>query len=325
MAGLNFQTQTIINSNVDIDSSVNGTDVVLFEKVTTKIDGVEVADVVRIKRDFTFVPEYIKSVSTRAGYKEEHCEAEINFTTLLNSIKPAAGETKYCRLEIYVTVQGAEPFMYSNPFAQKGKPFWIEFAVTANDTAETVAKNVYDLIKKHDIFVLDKNSIAITLSGAVVKLVGNMEYQRFGDITIHVFDMYSGDANKVAKLDKNTGAAIQLKKEGLNGFGTYSHLIKDLRLPTAANTTWTALRQAETPIVGALYTQFIVEYCAPSQHFGMQAVGQKMMSHTTHVFWVKSDVANDFKALFPADKITVVAKDGTVTPPTVTEASELDE
>ena len=324
MAGLNFQTQTIINSNYDPDSSVNGNEVVLFEKVTTKIDGVEVADVVRVKRDFVFVPEYIKSVSTRTGYPAEACEAEIDFSALLNSIKPAAGETKYCRLEIYVTVQGAEPFMYSNPFAQKGKPFWIEFAVTADDTAETVAKNVHDLIKKHDIFVLDKNSVTITLDEAKIKLAGNMEYQRFGDITLHVFDMYSGDNTKVAKLNKNVEetTAIQLKKEGLNGFGTYSHLIKDLRLPTAANYNWTALRNVETPIVGALYTQFIVEYCAPSQHFGMQAVGQKMMSHTTHVFWVKNDIADTFKALFPASKVTVVAKDGTVKAPAATVAED---
>ena len=53
MAGLNFQTQTIINSNLDPDSK----DVALFE--VKKLYGEESdkthnPDVVRIKRDFVF-------------------------------------------------------------------------------------------------------------------------------------------------------------------------------------------------------------------------------------------------------------------------------
>ena len=51
MAGLNFQTQTIINSNLDPDS---GKGVVLFEGKKEKVDGVE-KDVLKIKRDFLFV------------------------------------------------------------------------------------------------------------------------------------------------------------------------------------------------------------------------------------------------------------------------------
>lgn len=51
MAGLNFQTQTIINSNLDPDS---GKGVVLFEGKEEKVDGVQ-KDVLKIKRDFLFV------------------------------------------------------------------------------------------------------------------------------------------------------------------------------------------------------------------------------------------------------------------------------
>ena len=45
MAGLNFQTQTIINSNLDPDS---GKGVVLFEGKKEKVDGVQ-KDVLKIK------------------------------------------------------------------------------------------------------------------------------------------------------------------------------------------------------------------------------------------------------------------------------------
>ena len=61
-------------------------------------------------------------------------------------------------------------------------------------------------------------------------------------------------------------------------------------MPTAANTQWTHIRQAETPIVGAIYDQYIVEYAAPATNDGLQCVGQRMNSHTTHVFWVKHDL-----------------------------------
>ena len=304
MAGFNFQTQTIINSNVDPNS---GVDVALFDKKgEVFVDGEKITNVIRIKRDFTFIPEYVKSVHKRAGHNAEPCEATLDLNKVLTAIKPAAGETKYCNLEVYVSVVGAEYFMYSNPYAQKGKPFWVEFTVTADDTAPTLAKKVVDLFTQNGIFVLDKPSITVALEenkeSGIVKFTGNMEYLRFGDIKLRVFDMYSGDTTKVASLNKDAEkaatAAINLTKEGVNGFGTYSHIVKDLRLPTAANTSWTALRSVETPIVGALYTQFIVEYCAPSPNYGMQAVGQKMTSHTTHVFWVKSDVAAQFEALF---------------------------
>jgi hypothetical protein len=62
-----------------------------------------------------------------------------------------------------------------------------------------------------------------------------------------------------------------------------------LRLPTAANYQWTHIRQSETPIVGSIYDQYIIEYCAPATNEGTQFVGHRGLSHTTHVFWVRHD------------------------------------
>ena len=56
-------------------------------------------------------------------------------------------------------------------------------------------------------------------------------------------------------------------------FGTYSQIVKDLRLPTVENTNWLHLRKAETPIVGAVYDQYIIEYCAPANNRPLGAVG----------------------------------------------------
>lgn len=293
--GLNFQTQTIINSNLDPDSSKlngKGTDnTYLFKSSKTNIDGVEV-DALKIKRDFVFVKDCVKAIRKRAGYNAVMCKATIDFagSALLAALK-AGGAKTYCRLDIYLGVEGAEPYIYSTPWVQKGMPFWIEFTVKKADEAATIAKNVADMLKKNHVFLCDKDLINVSVSGSKLILEGATEYQRFRKIEISTFDAYDDYADKVAELDPTKTAAtdIKLDERGKNSFGTYSQIIKDLRLPTAANYQWTHIRQVETPIVGAIYNQYIVEYEAPATNDGLHAVGQRMTSHTVHVFWVKND------------------------------------
>lgn len=295
--GLNFQTQTIINSNLDPDSSKlngKGTDnTYLFKSGKTNIDGVEV-DALKIKRDFVFVKDCVKAIRKRAGYNAVMCKATIDFadSALLAALK-AGGAKTYCRLDIYLGVEGAEPYIYSTPWVQKGMPFWIEFTVKEADEAATIAKNVADMLKKNHVFLCDKDLINVSVSGSKLILEGATEYQRFRKIEISTFDAYDDYADKVAELDPTKTAAtdIKLDERGKNSFGTYSQIIKDLRLPTAANYQWTHIRQVETPIVGAIYNQYIVEYEAPATNDGLHAVGQRMTSHTAHVFWVKNDSA----------------------------------
>lgn len=295
--GLNFQTQTIINSNLDPDSSKlngKGTDnTYLFKSGKTNIDGVEV-DALKIKRDFVFVKDCVKAIRKRAGYNAVMCKATIDFadSALLAALK-AGGAKTYCRLDIYLGVEGAEPYIYSTPWVQKGMPFWIEFTVKEADEAATIAKNVADMLKKNHVFLCDKDLINVSVNGAKLVLEGATEYQRFRKIEISTFDAYDDYAEKVAELDPKDEDAtdITLDERGKNSFGTYSQIIKDLRLPTAANYQWTHIRQVETPIVGAIYNQYIVEYEAPASNDGLHAVGQRMTSHTTHVFWVKNDSA----------------------------------
>lgn len=293
--GLNFQTQTIINSNLDPDSSkLNGkgtNNTYLFKSGKTNIDGVEV-DALKIKRDFVFVKDCVKAIRKRAGYNAVMCKATIDFadSALLAALKTGGAKT-YCRLDIYLGVEGAEPYIYSTPWVQKGMPFWIEFTVKEADEAATIAKNVADMLKKNHVFLCDKDLINVSVSGSKLILEGATEYQRFRKIEISTFDAYDDYADKVAELDPTKTAAtdIKLDERGKNSFGTYSQIIKDLRLPTAANYQWTHIRQVETPIVGAIYNQYIVEYEAPATNDGLHAVGQRMTSHTVHVFWVKND------------------------------------
>ena len=278
MAGLNFQTQTIINSNLDPDS---GKGVKLFEAAN---------GVLRIKRDFNFYKDKegygkVCAIRKRTGYDAKLCRAEVDFANLESKLASAEGVT-YARFDIYLGVEGAEPFIYSTPWVQKGMPFWVEFTVKAGENATDIANNVAKLIKTNHIFLQDKDLINLTVEGTKLVLEGATEYQRFRNIEINKFsDDYS---EKIAELGD---ANIVLKERGENAFGTYSQINKDLRLPTAANWQPYHIRKVETPIVGAIYNQYIIEYVAPATNEGLGAVGQRLESTTTHVFWVKNDTS----------------------------------
>lgn len=186
-------------------------------------------------------------------------------------------------------------------------PFWVEFTVVKGQEAK-VAETVANMIKKNHLFLVDKDLLNVEVASNKLTLTGNTEYQRFRKVEVLTFSATADNADVVAELVKkpadgapeaeitaHTNAAIKEEERGENSFGTYSQIVKDLRLPTAANYQWTHVRQAETPIVGAIYNQYIIEYCAPAVNDGLHAVGQRMDSHTTHVFWVNQDVVSTWE------------------------------
>ena len=288
MAGLNFQTQTIINSNLDPDS---GKGVVLFESKRENVDGVE-KDIVRVKRDFLFVKDNVDCIRKRKGYEAELCKATIDFTKL-TKVVPTDHAVNYLRLDIYLGVDGAEPYIYSTPWYHKGKPFWVEFIVKNGDQPKDIANRVEKTIKSNHIFQVDKDLIKVTNNGeGILTLEGATEYQRFRKIEINIFEADADYADLVTELNPDkvvASDAIALVTKGKNAFGTYSQIVKDLRLPTAANYQWLATRKVEIPIVGAVYNQYIIEYHAPANSHPLSVVGGRLDSHTTHVFWVKND------------------------------------
>jgi hypothetical protein len=84
-----------------------------------------------------------------------------------------------------------------------------------------------------------------------------------------------------------------------------------------------ALHQDERPIPGKLYNQFTIHAVADRGELtGMGAVGQKMASKTTHVFYVLAENSNSFTLAMTNAGIAVevenigvaVENDGTSTP-----------
>lgn len=293
--GLNFQTMTIINNNVDKDSK----GAVLFEAAGSKF---------KVKRVGEFDASKVLSARKTAGSNPVMCSATIDFLKLANELSTKFTGKQYARLDIYLGVEGASPFIYniqSPNEVLKGIPFWIEFKV---DSGKAMAQAVADAIKRNAIFQCDKDLIDVTTTiatahgepsdpdyvaadAALLTLTGATEFQRFRKVAISVFDGSDDYSDVAATLDtdtaNNSNAIIKLNTYGANGFGTYSQIVKDLRLPTIENYQPWHIRENEAPVPGELYDQYIIDYKDEASNDGMMFVGQRGESATTHVFWVR--------------------------------------
>ena len=266
--GLNFYTTTIINS----DKYVNG-------KSRFKAD----TNAAYIYPGMTFFKDGIQKVYYKEGYEGEMAKVEVDLAQLNPTAKT------YYRLDIYVKVQGAEPYIYATPWIQKGRPFWVEFSLSATGTNPDADALVKTINKEH-VFQVGDDQITAKVNGTKVVLTATTDYLRFAKVQVVKLNDEGDDTEVV--LD------IKPTVKGQASFGTYSHIIKDIQLPTNENTRWMHLRQDETPVIGAIYDQFIIEYAAEANNRPLGTVGCEVKSHTTHTFWVKKEVSTAFKEMF---------------------------
>lgn len=299
-----FTTTTILNSLQDYnDSSKN---------LIGEVKNGNTVIGIHIKRDFKFLAANVEAIYKRAAYDPEMAEATIDLTKVT-----APTEDTTFRIAVYIRLSGSQNSYYANDFVFKGKPFYIEFLWRAGETAANVAKKVIKVAKKYQQMVYEYQLLDITESTGVVTIKGTDEYQTLTKVDLEKFDVNAGPWQEgghvgefipVDTLDEesvyHTGDVVTLVKQAKQGFGTYRNMIKDYRLPTAANTRWTKIIQDETPVVGAKYNQYTIVQCVNRGIMGGDAVGEVAKSKTTHVFFVKQDIAAAFE--------TELAKIGTV-------------
>ena len=266
--GLNFYTTTIINS----DKYVNG-------KSRFKAD----TNAAYIYPGMTFFKDGIQKIYYKEGYEGEMAKVEVDLAQLNPTAKT------YYRLDIYVKVQGAEPYIYATPWIQKGRPFWVEFSLSATGTNPDADALVKTINKEH-VFQVGDNQITAEVNDTKVVLTATADYLRFAKVQVVKLNDEGDDTEVV--LD------IKPTVKGQASFGTYSHIIKDIQLPTNENTRWMHLRQDETPVIGAIYEHFLIENAAEANNRPLGAVGCEVKSHTTHTFWVKKEVSTAFKEMF---------------------------
>ena len=284
-----FTTTNVINSDKDLTT---GKDLIIAG-----------ADSITIKRVGTFKKDNVTAIYKAVASDPENTKITIDLGT---GITAAKGDV--LNLSIYIGLsQGSADSRYSNDLAFKGKPFSVDF-VWQDDAAKTAAKLV-DTIKKYSLLVYGEKLLTATANTTFVTIEGINEYQRIKNLQLGKFDKSSSvypftdtltilktlDDFTVAKTNAEVTNAAEAYFVGKEGFGTYSFLLHNLRIPTSARTAAFAINQDETPIVGAKYNQYTIHYCADRGPLGMNAVGDTVKSVTTHVFYVKSDLATAFE------------------------------
>lgn len=300
-----FTTTTIVNSLNDYNFPQNS--------LITEVKEGNTVKGIHIKRDFKFLADNVEAIYKRAASDPVLAQATVDLT----AVTAPQTDTTF-RIAIYIRLSGCQNSYYANDFVFKGKPFYIEFLWRAGETATNVAKKVVKIAKKYQQMVYEYQLLNITENAGVITIAGTDEYQTLTKVDLEKFDENAGpwqDGGHVGEfipvdtLDEesiyHTGTVVELVQQAKQGFGTYRNMIKDYRLPTAANTRWTKIVQDETPVVGAKYNQYTIVYCVNRGIMGGDAVGELVKSKTTHVFFVKQDLATDFE--------TQLAKIGTVT------------
>ncbi len=304
----NWTTTTIINKLPEkfIETVTKGKDTVKGVRIGNKL----------------FEKRWVESIRKAEGHEYELCEAQVDLSKVQTAIEAIAEENRptVARLYIYVGLEGSEESIYANDWYRKGMPLSVSFPVSkyevGKDDDETQANKeaaaadmataIVDTVDKFNVFTKVKKVLDVTAKGSILTIKGTHEHQRLQKIAILVGDggiigeersllttwelsecRYQTTKGAKAQYEAKTG--VKLVRPGVNGFGTYSQLTKDLSLPTAAHTHWTSVTKDERPVIGEVYTQYIITYYAPSTaNPSFTAVGNRSMSETTHVFWVKS-------------------------------------
>ena len=287
-----FTTTNVINSNKDYTTGKP-----LWSAQDAALDKPASLNVKRVSK---FLGPNVVSI-----YKAEANDPEMAKVTIdLSQISGTDGESY--RLSVYIGLtQASQESRYANDLILKGKPFTVDFVWKTS--AADVAKNLVKIINKYAVMVYGEKLLNVSYSGAYLTIEAVNEYQRFRKVNIEKFDKDAyfgrGEYNAVRTLDDLTK---QASKDTLNGttegyfvgkegFGTYSYLLHNLRIPTAMRTRAFGVNLDENPIIGAKYNQYTIHYCTDRGVLGTNAVGDTVKSVTTHVFYVNKSVASEFE------------------------------
>lgn len=250
--------------------------------------------------EFKRVNKFLKP-NVKAIYKREASDPVLGKVTFTMENK---GVGNY-RVALYIRLSGSQNSYYSNDFVFKGKPLMYEFAVKdAGATAADIAKEAARVIQKIQTIYGD-HWIKASASGNNLIIEAMDEYQLFTKAELQMFDPTLNTALVGGEFVTFAQAlpAEDPEYDGVNtivkskeGFGTYWMILKDLRLPTMEARRFAGINEEELPVPGAKYNQYTLYYLADRGIMGGDAVGEVTKSQTTHVFYVRQDIAADFEA-----------------------------
>lgn len=286
-----FTTTNVINSNTDVTTGKP-----LWSSQEAALDKPASLNVKRVSK---FLKPNVVSIYKAVANDPEMAKVTID----LSQISGTDGESY--RLSVYIGLtQASQESRYANDLILKGKPFTVDFVWKTS--ADKVAENLVKIINKYAVMVYGEKLLNVSCSGTFLTIEAVNEYQRFRKVNIEKFDKDAyfgrGEYNPVRTLDNLTEKALSVldgTEEGYfvgkEGFGTYSYLLHNLRIPTPMRTRAFGVNLDENPIIGAKYNQYTIHYCTDRGVLGTNAVGDTVKSVTTHVFYVNQSVASEFE------------------------------
>ena len=224
------------------------------------------------------------------------------------------------RIAMYIRLRNNNNPYFSNDWVFKGKPLYVEF--NGGDTAAQIVSrakkymlaqygyNLVDfstdetklVITAHDQWEMfmdqDNNNgvrveklVTVDTSGKVVT----------GDSSLPTHEAFVPDTTAVVTIDNGTEA-----------FGDFVHIVKDLRLPTAANRRWQGIAEGDVmgdepnddkPLPTGKYTQYTIQYTSERGVQQQSALGGLGVSRTVHVFYVESAAVSAFETALTTSTI----------------------
>lgn len=221
---------------------------------------------------------------------------------------PAYTSGDVIRLKITTSQEGITSPIYADAQLRHKKPFFYEIISEGNAVADTT--NLVKLINKEmsytdfNFFTAKqpddgasptpnlKAEIVLTADDCYTRFqtiqVAKIEHQKYNYTGFEDYTVTGGVEWKRADAKGVAGTAVNnvtVNAFGTEGAGTVARLIKNLRVPTDANTDTFAADNGGRPIPGGKYNQFVFEYVTERRHIGGQVMGALDKSITTHVIF----------------------------------------
>lgn len=312
---LNFTTTTIINDGNNIVHSDGST---IYKNGSTSIGTDNSGDGKFIRVNFG--PKLFNDGTIHKAVlvgKQPYTAAVLASA----EVNPITGDNAIYRIAMYIRLRNNNnPYFYNN-WTFKGRPLYIEFSTTSSDTTSAIVDSIIANAKKYMLAQYGQNLVNFSKNGSNhLVITAADQWEIF-------MDQDSNDGVKLEKLvvvdtagqPASASTTLPTHEEfqpvanqssyvtvnnGNEAFGDFAHILKDLRLPTAANRRWQGIAEGDVfggepnddkPIPGAQYTQYTIQYTSERGVLQQTALGGLGVSRTVHVFYVASGATSGFE------------------------------
>ena len=224
------------------------------------------------------------------------------------------------RIAMYIRLRNNNNPYFSNDWVFKGKPLYVEF--NGGDTAAQIVSRA----KKYMLAQYGYNLVDFSTDEEKLVITAHDQWEMFMDqdnnngvrveklVTVDtsgkVVTGASGLPTHEAFVPDTT--AVVTVDNGTEAFGDFVHIVKDLRLPTAANRRWQGIAEGDVmgdepnddkPLPTGKYTQYTIQYTSERGVQQQSALGGLGVSRTVHVFYVESAAVSAFETALTTSTI----------------------